>query len=113
MDDPELVGVLQPVADLDQQRHAFGGRKGAAPGLVRAQRLPFAGKSAQETMIARLRGSPRRLRQIREDLPSKLEATIERCLALEPSERFQTMSELAFAFEATTNTGVIGRLFGR
>ena len=75
--------------------------------------LPFAGKSAQETMIARLRGSPRRLRQIREDLPSKLETAIERCLALEPSERFQTMSELAFAFEATTNTGVIGRLFGR
>ncbi len=75
--------------------------------------LPFAGKSAQETMIARLRGSPRRLRQTRDDLPSKLEAVIERCLALEPGDRFQTMSELAFALEAATGPGVIGRLFGR
>ena len=47
--------------------------------------LPFSGKSAQETMIARLRGSPRRLRGIREELPGKLEAVIERCLAIDAS----------------------------
>ena len=75
--------------------------------------LPFNGKSAQETMIARLRGSPRRLRGIREELPGKLEAVIDRCLALEPADRFQNMTELGFAFEAVTETGVLGRLFGR
>jgi serine/threonine-protein kinase len=75
--------------------------------------LPFAGKSAQEMMIARLRGSPRRLRQTREDLPSKLEVVIERCLAVDPAARYQTVAELGFAFESTTSTGVLGRIFGR
>ncbi|MGH7498082.1 MAG: serine/threonine-protein kinase [Gemmatimonadales bacterium] len=75
--------------------------------------LPFAGKSAQETMIARLRGSPRRLREVREDLPSKLEMVIERCLAIDASERYQTMSELGHAFESVIGGGVLGRIFGR
>ena len=75
--------------------------------------LPFAGKSAQETMIARLRGSPRRLRSIREELPSKLEVAIERCLAMDPAERYQNMSELGYAFESVLGGGVLGRIFGR
>ena len=33
--------------------------------------LPFAGKSAQETMIARLRGSPAKLRDLRPELPAQ------------------------------------------
>jgi serine/threonine-protein kinase len=64
--------------------------------------LPFAGKSAQETMIARLRGAP-----------AKLEAVILKCLAIDPAERHQNMEELGFAFESVTNTGVFGRLFRR
>jgi serine/threonine protein kinase len=75
--------------------------------------LPFSGKSAQETMIARLRGSPRRLRQLREDLPARLEVVIERSLAMDPAERYQSMTELSHAFEAVTGTGVLGRFFGR
>jgi serine/threonine protein kinase len=75
--------------------------------------LPFPGKSAQETMIARLRGSPRRLRSVREDLPGKLEAVIDRCLAVDPAERHPSMSALGYAFEAVTATGVLGRIFGR
>jgi serine/threonine-protein kinase len=78
-----------------------------------AGQLPFNGKSAQEMMIARLRGSPKRLRQIREDVPGKLEAVIERCLTLEPAGRYQTMDELGHAFEAVVSTGVLGRIFGR
>ena len=62
--------------------------------------LPFAGKSAQETMIARLRGSPAKLRDLRPDLPAKLEAVIQRCLAINPAERYQSMDELAHAFES-------------
>ena len=75
--------------------------------------LPFSGKSAQDTMIARLRGGPRRLRQIREDLPSKLEAVIERCLVVDAGGRYQSMAELGYAFGAVTGGGVLGKLFGR
>ena len=75
--------------------------------------LPFAGKSAQETMIARLRGSPARLRDLRPDLPVKLEAVLQRCFALDPAERFQSMDELAHAFESVVATGVFGKLFRR
>jgi serine/threonine-protein kinase len=75
--------------------------------------LPFAGKSAQETMIARLRGSPAKLRDLRPELPAKLDAVIQRCLALDPAERFQSMEELGHGFEGVMATGVFGRLFRR
>jgi eukaryotic-like serine/threonine-protein kinase len=75
--------------------------------------LPFAGKSAQETMIARLRGSPAKLRDIRPELPAKLEAVIQRCLAVDAAERYQSMEELAHAFEGVVAGGVFGRLFRR
>ena len=75
--------------------------------------LPFAGKSAQDTMIARLRGSPTKLRDVRAELPAKLEAVILRCLAIDPAERFQSMDELAHGFESVAATGVFGRLFRR
>jgi serine/threonine protein kinase len=75
--------------------------------------LPFAGKSAQETMIARLRGSPAKLRDLRPELPVKLDAVITRCLAIDPAERYQSMDELAHAFEGVVATGVFGRLFRR
>ena len=75
--------------------------------------LPFPGKSAQETMIARLRGSPVKLRDLRPELPAKLEAVILRCLDINPVERFQSMDELAHGFESVIATGVFGRLFRR
>jgi eukaryotic-like serine/threonine-protein kinase len=75
--------------------------------------LPFAGKSAQETMIARLRGSPAKLKDLRPELPAKLDAVIQRCLILDPAERHQNMDELAYAFEGVVATGVLGRLFRR
>jgi serine/threonine-protein kinase len=75
--------------------------------------LPFSGKSAQETMIARLRGAPLQLREVKADLPAKLEAVIAKALSVNPAERYSSMAELAFAFEASTNSGVLGRLFRR
>ena len=75
--------------------------------------LPFAGKSAQETMIARLRGAPTKLRDLRSEMPAKLEAAITRCLAVDVAERFQSMDELAHAFDGVIATGVLGRLFRR
>jgi serine/threonine protein kinase len=75
--------------------------------------LPFTGKSAQETMIARLRGAPLKLREVRENLPPKLEAVISKALASDPAERHSSMNELEHAFQSVLGTGVIGRLFGR
>ena len=75
--------------------------------------LPFAGKTAQETMIARLRGSPVKLREVKPDLPSKLEAVITKALSVNPADRYGTMAELAQAFESAASPGVLGRLFGR
>jgi serine/threonine-protein kinase len=75
--------------------------------------LPFTGKSAQETMIARLRGSPLQLRDLKADLPAKLEAVISKALSVNPADRYGSMSELAYAFESAATTGVLGRLFRR
>jgi len=75
--------------------------------------LPFTGKTAQETMIARLRGSPLRLREVRGDLPSRLEAVISKALAVNPAERYASMAELTHALEAVESTGMLGRLFKR
>ena len=75
--------------------------------------LPFPGKSAQETMIARLRGSPRALREVRPELPAKLEGVISRALMMDPAHRFGSMSEMAHAFEAVFSTGMLGRFFKR
>jgi serine/threonine-protein kinase len=75
--------------------------------------LPFAGKSAQETMIARLRGAPLPLRSVKPDLPAKLEAVITKSLSVDPAERYGSMAELAHAFESSVSTGMLGRLFKR
>jgi serine/threonine protein kinase len=75
--------------------------------------LPFSGKSAQETMIARLRGAPLNLREVKPDLPAKLEGVIGKALAVNPDERYASMAELAHAFETAASTGVLGRLFRR
>jgi serine/threonine protein kinase len=75
--------------------------------------LPFTGKSAQETMIARLRGAPTKLREVKSDLPAKLEAVISKALSVNPADRYGSMEELAHALESTANTGVFSRLFKR
>jgi len=75
--------------------------------------LPFTGKSAQETMIARLRGAPRALREVRADLPAKLEAVISKALSVNPADRYATMDEMAHALETAASPGMLGRLFRR
>ena len=75
--------------------------------------LPFPGKSAQETMIARLRGAPAKLRDVRPELPVKLEAVLLKALAIDPAERFASMTEMAHALDAAVATGVLSRLFRR
>ncbi len=75
--------------------------------------LPFTGKSAQETMIARLRGAPMPLRAVRGELPAKLETVISKALSVNPGDRYGSMAEMAHALESVTSTGVLGRIFRR
>lgn len=71
--------------------------------------LPFKGENAQETMVARLKGLPRSMRDIRPDVPARLESVIRKALALAPEDRWQTMDDFAAALEG----GAIARLFRR
>jgi serine/threonine protein kinase len=76
-------------------------------------RLPFPGKSAQETMIARLRGQPLKLREVKPDFPPRVEAVITKALAMDPAARFVSMTEMALALENAHSPGLLGKIFRR
>jgi len=63
-------------------------------------KLPFEGRNAQEMMIARLRGQPRTLRQLRPDAPAALERALARAMDTNPDARFATALEFAEALTA-------------
>jgi serine/threonine-protein kinase len=73
-------------------------------------KLPFQGRNAQEMMIARLRGQPRMLRELRPDLPISLERTLARAMESNPDARFSTALEFAEALEAPSTGGIFGKL---
>ena len=74
-------------------------------------KLPFAGRSAQEMMIARLRGKPATVRQYRPEFPAQLEAVLTRAMAVEPDQRYSTMLEFGKALvEAAGDPEVTRRL---
>src|SRR2546422_477738 len=50
-------------------------------------KLPFKGRNAQEMMIARLRGSPMPLRQVRSDVPASLEKALAKAMETNPDNR--------------------------
>lgn len=60
-------------------------------------RVPFAGKFLTEVCAAVLEGAPPSIASLRPGVPAGLEAVVMRCLCLEPSERFQSVTELARA----------------
>lgn len=63
-----------------------------------AGRLPFDGQSVGEVFCAVLERRFAPLSKVRPDLPPTVEAIINRCLAREPHERYQSAAELARAF---------------
>jgi eukaryotic-like serine/threonine-protein kinase len=65
-------------------------------------RVPFEGKTPQEVTLARLKRGPLRLRTLRPELPVTLERVIERALAQQPADRFQSMQELSAGFASVT-----------
>lgn len=84
-------------------------------------KLPFIGSTAQEIMIARLRGEPLGIRQMRPDLnlPEGVERVIGKALLREPNDRYQTAPEFAEALAAAAQPaasqgdGWLGKWFGR
>jgi len=77
-------------------------------------KLPFKGRNAQEMMIARLRGSPMPLRQVRSDVPASLEKALAKAMETNPDNRYPTALDFAEALAATAEAGPAGGgLLGR
>ncbi|HEY0593256.1 MAG TPA: protein kinase [Thermoanaerobaculia bacterium] len=74
-----------------------------------AGRRAFGGGAGSEALVAVLRDDPPPLRPLRPDLPESLVRLVERCLAKEPGERFQTAADLIFALEDVVVTSDSGR----
>jgi len=73
-------------------------------------KLPFTGRNAQEMMIARLRGQPTPIRQLRADTPPAVEKALTKALQTNPDDRYTTAIEFAEALTAEESSG---GLFGR
>jgi serine/threonine-protein kinase len=73
-------------------------------------KLPFHGRNAQEMMIARLRGHPLKLRQLRPDLPEGLERTLGRALESNPDARYTTALEFADALSRFHEGGLLTKI---
>ncbi|HEY9227352.1 MAG TPA: protein kinase, partial [Gemmatimonadaceae bacterium] len=77
---------------------------------------PFDGRTPQRALVAHLTEKPRRVTEIRPDVPAALADLIERCLAKEPAARPQSAAEIGAALDAVTSgtfgtqsTGLLGR----
>jgi serine/threonine-protein kinase len=81
-------------------------------------RLPFEGKSAQDMMIARLRGQPLPLRKARADLTftPEFEKALMKAIEAEPNDRYQSAKELGDALEQAfgrTSGGLMSKIKGK
>ena len=70
-------------------------------------KLPFEGKTAQDMMIARLRGQPIPLRRARPDLefPPAFEKALMKAIETEPGDRYQSALEFGKALEDSVGGG--------
>jgi eukaryotic-like serine/threonine-protein kinase len=75
--------------------------------------LPFQGRSAQEMMIARLRGNATPLRQVKPELPAKLESVIAKSLETDPEKRWESMTAFAEALSGIGGGTMFAKLFKR
>ncbi len=82
-------------------------------------KLPFTGRSQQDVMIARLKGEPLPLKEIRPDLPlpARVNEVLMKALARDPAQRYATTPEFADALEGAAagkaGSGVLGRILRR
>ena len=68
-------------------------------------RLPFEGESMAQLMFKIANEAPRDILSVRPDLPPSLVAFLERALAKDPQERFQTGEEFGGALRAAMSAG--------
>jgi len=73
-------------------------------------KLPFQGRNAQEMMIARLRGQPMALRQLRPDLPPGLDKALARAMESNPDRRYTTALEFAEALTGSAEGGFLSKI---
>jgi serine/threonine-protein kinase len=84
-------------------------------------KLPFLGTTQQEIMMARLRGAPVSLRDLRPELefPDAVQTVIDKALHRSPDDRYATAPEFATALAAAQaegprrGEGLLSRLFRR
>jgi serine/threonine-protein kinase len=93
--------VIGEEADPRSDIYSLGG----VAFFLLSRRPPFEGKTVEELCSAHLSEPPPSIRVQNRELPADLEAVIARCLAKEPEARFQSVSELAAALEATEAAG--------
>jgi len=98
---PEFMSPEQVLAKpLDGRSDVYG--LGVLAFEMFTGRVPFEGKTPQEMVLARLKQVPLRLRAVRPELPATLESVIERAMARDPADRFQSMAELSAGFASVT-----------
>jgi eukaryotic-like serine/threonine-protein kinase len=68
----------------------------------------FAKPTSAETMSAILNEEPPAVSQTSQNCPPGLQRVVHRCLEKNPEQRFQSASDLAFALEALSESGVSG-----
>jgi len=73
-------------------------------------KLPFQGRNAQEMMIARLRGQPMALRQLRPDVLIPLEKALARAMDSNPDARYSTALEFADALTQAGGGGLFSKV---
>ncbi|HEX9160101.1 MAG TPA: protein kinase [Thermoanaerobaculia bacterium] len=56
--------------------------------------VPFKGNSAYEIMIKRVQQPPRPIEELNRDTPAYLAKILNRCLAVDPDERYQTLEQV-------------------
>src|SRR5262249_45670070 len=88
-------------------------------------KLPFPGRTQQEIMIARLKGDPIPIRQMRPELefPAAVEKVLQKAMARDPENRYASTMEFGEPFsraasgqgeaEGDGGGGVLGKIFGR
>ena len=67
---------------------------------------PFQRPTSAETMAAILNEDPQGLSQIAPTISPGLQRIVQRCLEKSPAQRFQSASDLAFALEALSESGI-------
>jgi tetratricopeptide (TPR) repeat protein/predicted Ser/Thr protein kinase len=59
-----------------------------------AGKVPFTGKSVFEVMVQRMHKPPRPVTESNPEVPAYLERILERCLAIDPTHRYQSVGEI-------------------